>query len=105
MNPWIVKLIEADVPKETAIKFFEYHMERQHIWKEFEKFALKVVSAGKKIGAKAIVERIRWEVEIEQCGEFKVSNSYTAYYARIFQIKYPQYADIFTTNEVKGLNS
>lgn len=83
--------------------FLQQHRDKPRVWRLFEKFALQVAKLGRRYGAKAIMERIRWEEEIENGGEFKVGNSYTALYARVFAWKYPQHADIFEFRTVKGL--
>ncbi len=104
-NTWISKLIEKGVPELTARMFLDYHQQNLHIWEAFEKLTLRVIAKKKVVGAKAIVERIRWDEEIEYDREFKVSNSYTAYYARVFEIKYPQHSGFFKMKPIQGLLS
>lgn len=96
-----IRFLAEGIPAQTVDAFFDNF--NREIWEAFETFALQSVSARKKVGAKAIMERIRWEVEIEHRGSFKVSNNWTAYYARLFALKYPQAADYFTFKEVKGV--
>ena len=97
------KLMEQGVPEDTVDQFLDYCRKYPDIWRHFERFALAAIAAGRQIGAKAIMERIRWEVEIEQKGTFKICNSYTAYYARLFRIKYPAQSEMFETRKITGL--
>jgi len=92
-----------DVDPATWAKFVAYHSGNPLLWKAFERFALDAANRGKRIGAKAIMERVRWEAEIERGDEFKVCNSYTAYYARIFAAKYPQHSELFEFRPIKGV--
>lgn len=92
-----------ELPRETREMFMEYHKQNPRIWKEFQKYALQVAQSKKSFGAKAVMERIRWDAEIERKGEFKVSNNFTAYYARLFAAKYPEHKNLFFFKEVHGL--
>ena len=92
------------VPGKTIESFINKHKRDKYIWRLFEQYALKAAEKGKKLGAKAIMERVRWECEIEDSGEFKINNDYTAYYARVFAIAHPEYADFFEFRQVKGLS-
>lgn len=96
-------LSREGVPSDTVDKVLEYISRNHVVWAAFEKFALQAISHKKTVGAKAIMERVRWEVEIEGEGEFKVNNNYTAYVARFFALKYPDHAQYFEMRAVRGL--
>lgn len=67
-------------------------------WKLFVRFVHDAVSAGAKIGAKAVCERIRWEYLLReklQRHDFAVNNTLAASIARIYVRTYPEHADIF----------
>lgn len=98
-------LIAQGVPLETAQAFLAWHRDNPAIWREFERLTLEAIAKGRKVGAKAVMERVRWEVEVERGGEWKCNNNYTAYYARMFGAKYPQHRDYFEYREVKGLKA
>lgn len=100
----IAQLIEEGVPADTAQMFHEYHRNHPDIWTAFEFFALKAVESRRKFGAKAIIERIRWDIVIDKKGEFKVCNSYAPYYARAFIIKYPEHREFFRIKMVRGIS-
>lgn len=102
------ELIQDGVDELTAEKFLDYHERNPGIWKAFERYALQAARSGKRIGAKAVAERVRWEEVVENKGseDFKFGNSFVAYYARIFMIKYRShsgYGDFFETRTTKGI--
>jgi len=60
----------------------------------------------KKIGAKQVFERIRWETMIERTGRYKVNNNYTVDYAYKFEEDFPYLQGVFyhRNRKVKNLN-
>jgi hypothetical protein len=42
-----------------------------------------------------IIERIRWETMIKAKQGFKISNSMTAFYSRLFTLENPTYSNLF----------
>jgi len=81
-----------------------WHKENPQVWQYFEKFALEAVRLGRnKVSHWLIINRIRWEVTIVTTGsDFKISNDYIAFYARLWQAKYPQHKDLFNTKRMIG---
>lgn len=73
-------LYSIGVPERTILSFIDRHKRDKYIWKLFEQYALRAAQKDKKIGAKAI------------------------YYARVFAIAHPEYADFFEFRQVKGLS-
>lgn len=69
----------------------------------FEKFALDAIRQGHThLSAWLIVNRIRWEVAMETSGDdFKISNDFIAYYARLFHAKNKQHEGFFRTKKLK----
>jgi hypothetical protein len=97
-------LVNCRVPRGTAEKFVLYHAQNEDIWKSFEALALKLLEARvTHFGAKALFEVIRYNRAIAGVDGYSVNNNYPAYYARIFQMKYPQHAELFETRKVRGL--
>lgn len=84
--------------------FFEFHKKNPKVFGLFSRFAIEAAASGRThFGAKAIMERVRWEVDINTVGEnhdFKLNNNHTAYYARLFMKAYPEYKDFFRTRVV-----
>lgn len=97
------ELLREGVPVETIDAFFDSFKENPEVWRLFERYTLEAIEAGRKVGAKAVMERVRWESEIERGKDFKVSNNWTAYYARIFAIKHPAYRRYFDFKQVRGV--
>ena len=100
---YIFALVRDGVPEKTAMKFIQHHDKNRRVWHYFKHYTFEAIRKKKKMGAKAIAERVRWEVEIAHNEKFKVANSYIAYYARIFEVKYPQYQGYFNKRRVRGL--
>ena len=68
-------------------KWWEWHKQNPQVWDKFEEYTLEAINSGrKKYSHWAIINRIRWHNEIEtRGGEFKISNDYICFYARLFQ--------------------
>jgi len=82
-------------------EFERFHADNPMVWDLFQRFSLEVVESGRKhYSASAIFERIRWHVEIETTGEFKLCNNYRAYYARLFHQHHPNLAGFFRNREL-----
>ena len=93
----------SELPAETVKAFLEFTRKSPAIWGAFQRFAIEAAAAGRKYyGAKMIMERVRWETEVTKGGEFKINNDYTAYYARLFAAKWPEYP-LFSFRKVTGL--
>ena len=81
-----------------------WHRQHPEVWDLFVQYAFQMIDAGRKhYGAKAIWERIRWEMDTRYGeGEFKMNNNYTSFYVRLFQNTWPVHADFFRTREQKS---
>lgn len=82
---------------ESLTKFIKYNRTNPHLYEQFEKFAFEAINSGyKHFGPQMIIEKIRWETGVvAKDSEFKISNNCSAYYSRIFMLKYPTYASYF----------
>ena len=86
----------------TRADFEDYLEHNPNVWPTFERFALEAARRGKKIGAKAIFERMRWEISMEDTpgDEWAIfNNTYVSWYARRFQEAHPGYGQIFVTRK------
>lgn len=85
-------------------RFNEFNANHPHIFNLFCTFALQVKARGKKIGAKAIAERIRWEIyfELPKLEEYKINNNYISRYARLAVKKYPELITVFNFRSLKS---
>lgn len=84
-------------------KWWAWHKLNPQVWKKFEEYTFDAIRSGRKNYSHwAIVNRIRWNTEIEtKGGEFKISNDYIAFYARLFHVKHPQYDGFFRLKKLK----
>jgi hypothetical protein len=107
----VIEAIQADLfadVKGIRQRFEEFHLTHPQVYLMFERFALALINKGhKKLGAKMIIERIRWEITFEQKPEdergFKINNDFVAHYARMFIKNHPQYKDYFEFRIIKSL--
>ena len=90
--------------EQRKAEWWEWHKANPDVWRYFEKFSFEAVNKGrKKISHWLIINRIRWEVSIVTTGdEFKISNDYIAFYARLWKARHPEHADLFTTKKMIG---
>ena len=84
--------------------FTDYDRENPHIWILFRSIALEYVYKGRpRISSKLIFEEIRWHYRKGATEHLKVSNNYTAWYARKFLMEFPQYAGVFNLKPLKNI--
>jgi len=96
----------AGIDAETWVKFEQYFLDNPRVWIYFKRFATYAKAHNKKIGAKAIMERVRWECDFGEeagSGEFRVNNNYTAYYTRLLMLQCPEFKGFFEIGEMPGL--
>lgn len=98
-------LMREGAEEAQADAFLKWLTENRASWEAFEKYTLELIGSGKKLGAKAVAERVRWDIEIERGEEFKVNNNFVSLMARLFLIKYPEHKEYFETRELKGLKA
>ena len=80
-------------------KWWQYHNENPEVYELFKRFTYEVIARGHdQYSSKAIFERIRWHTDVETTDEeFKISNNYTPYYARLFMYEHPEHQGFFRT--------
>ena len=85
-------------------KFDEYHADNPGVYAKFVAYAEQLKSAGRtRIGAKAIVERIRWDSLVAAIdGDYKINNSYTSRYVRLVSKERPDLAPLFALRSLKS---
>jgi hypothetical protein len=90
---------------ERKKKWWAWHLKNPHVYCLFKRFTFEALDKRrhKNLGAWLVVNRIRWETSIETKGEdFKISNDFIAYYARLFMAQHPEYKGLFRTKKMKG---
>ena len=84
--------------------FNKFNAENPHVFKSFEEQALKAINNGRtKISSDLIINYIRWNQFLESTDKsFKINNTYSAYLARFFIEKYPQYSHLFNFRKLRN---
>ena len=78
--------------------FNKFHKENPKIYDHFRQLALYIIRDKKKtkLSGKTLIEYLRWNSFIKTTGsEFKINNTFTSYYVRLFSKEYPAYKDYF----------
>jgi hypothetical protein len=89
---------------EKKKKWWAWHLENPHVYHLFRRFTFEALAKKrhKHLGAWLVVNRIRWETSIETEGsDFKISNDFIAYYARLFMHENPEHKGLFRTKPLK----
>ncbi len=79
-----------------------FHEKHPEVWKLFVIFTHERIRKGfQNFGAKAIMERVRWETAAPFLSEdaYKINNNHTAFYARWFMATYPEHEGFFRLRE------
>ena len=74
--------------------FIKYHAHNPKVYEHFKKFARKMLETRGKLSSKWVINRIRWEKEVEtNTRDFKINDAFSAHYARKFIKDFPQFED------------
>ena len=89
--------------EDRKAEWWQWHRENPQVWDRFREYTFEAISAGRKNYSHwAIMNRIRWNKEIEtRGGEFKISNDYIAFYARLFHVLHPKHDEFFNLKPLK----
>jgi hypothetical protein len=99
-----VRLLPMFSDETVQERFVRFHHQYPKVYDLFRSFALKLIQTGhKQIGARMIIERIRWEFATGSKDEmgFKINNDFIAHYARMFQNEYPVYKEFIETRAIR----
>jgi hypothetical protein len=90
--------------EDTKQRWWAWHKENPRVYELFDKFTREAIELGHRhLSAWLIVNRIRWETSVVTMGEdFKVSNDFIAYYARLFMALNPDYDGFFRIKTLKS---
>ena len=89
---------------EKKRKWWAWHLKNPHVYHLFRRFTFEALEKRRHrhLGAWLVVNRIRWETSVETGGDdFKISNDFIAYYARLFMAENPQHKGLFRTKPLK----
>lgn len=87
----------------TRQRWLDWHAANQHVYELFKQFTFEAIDKGhRRLSAWLVVNRIRWETTVEtNGGDFKISNDFIAYYARLFMDEHPKFRGFFRTKPLK----
>ena len=85
-------------------RFVKFHKENPEVWKLFVQFTQTLLfTARKTYSADAVCHRIRWHYATnDKNGDFKINDHYTALYARLWAVKFPERKDFFRLRHRKS---
>ena len=87
---------------DTEQKFNEFIRKNPKAVELFEKLTFDLIEKKEtRIGAKAIIENMRWNHLLVKTEQFKINNSYAPYFSRNFMVDHPQYLGLFKTKALK----
>ena len=86
--------------------FEVFHFHNPNVWALFKQFALQAIASGReRYSSDCVCHRIRWHTAIETRGEeVKINDHYTAYYARLFHLAYPEHSGFFKNRKLISEN-
>ena len=88
-------------------QFSAFHEANPHVYNALRSLALDMRRRGnRRIGMKMLFEVLRWHYWMttdDRSSEFKLNNSYTAYYARELMANEPDLADAFEVRERRNI--
>lgn len=92
--------------------FIDFHTANPEIYDLFARFTEEALRSGmKKVGAKFVFERIRWELYVATTGagwcvatkrDLKLNNNFTAWYARLYMAKNRHRIGVFELRTAKS---
>jgi hypothetical protein len=84
--------------------FKRFHAANPHVYEALKAVALWCVRHKKRMGIKAIYERVRWEYSIATSGSpYKLNNNFSAHYSRLLMKNEPELAGFFETRRRRAI--
>jgi len=80
-----------------------YHLENPHIYAKFKEITLGAIQRGfTHWSSKGVFEILRYETAVfAKDGQYKVNNTYTPFYSRMFTNEFPNHKDFFERRKSK----
>jgi len=83
-------------------EFIQHYRNNPQLWTAIVKYSLELQKARNRGGLRTVMERIRWDTMIGVGQKpYKISDRYTAYYARLLMWKYPVFRGFFRLKRVQ----
>ena len=94
--------------QEMTEQWVTFHRDNPDVYSLFQGYAYQLIANGHKNGgAKAVMERIRWESMVSKGSkyDFKINNNYASFYARLFMAQNPDHNGFFRTRHQTSINA
>ena len=103
LTPFLPGLLGTVVEGDDLLtQFVRFHARNPAVWAAYQRFTLEAIRAGRqRYSSDCICHRIRWHTQIETHGaasggeELVINDHHTAYYARMFELAFPEHAGFF----------
>lgn len=96
---------------EKAAKFVRFYHANPRVWQLFKRFALEAKSLDRKVGARLIWERMRWELYFTTTGQdeetgdgFKLNDHLIAYYSRLLMLTDTRFVEFFEIRRIEDFD-
>jgi hypothetical protein len=95
---------QAQRPLTLKERFSCFHIENPQVYQELERMTQQMVDRGRtKLSIKTLVEVLRWGYYLrtsDPSSEFKLNNSYSAFYSRLLMDNHKEWGQIFELREI-----
>lgn len=96
----LAKTLDYDIKSMPLSEFLMWLHANEEIYNYFRKYAREAIASGRqRFSAYMIRERVRWYVNVEYAGAFKISNNLTPWIARLLAEEMPELKKIFRFKE------
>lgn len=102
--PPVQPIVPVDRRGGLSRSFERFHAANPHVYEALKTVALWCHQRGKRMGMKAIYERVRWEYSVHTVTDdpYRLNNNYTAFYARKLMDECPELAGFFETRRQRA---
>ena len=101
LSPLVIPDHEPDAT--IAERFAAFHAANPHVADALETLAEQWLTTNRRVGTKALVERLRWEAGIQTAStDYRINNSLTSHYARLLIERRPEWAQRIETRALRA---
>lgn len=94
--------IFSDLSPKVVDKFLDYHRLHPEVYELFKHFAYEARKRWDHFGAGALTERLRWEVDVQTHGQFKINNNFRSCFVRLLEFECPEFRGFFHKRHTPG---
>lgn len=98
-------LTQPDYEPEATIaeRFAAFHEANPHVADALEQLADQWLRTHRRVGLKALMERLRWEAGVQTTSlDYRLNNSFTSHYARLLIERRPEWRTAIETRELRA---